>query len=242
MTTPADPVPTRSNHPHPSGKPGTQLTRPGWIEIAAAAVGYLVLVFPVGLPFLRLFPDNSASKGLAEFGLSAVAGLGAFALAYAIRIRRLPTFGIRRVQWRWIFAGAGFGLLAFGLGAIVSVLYLKLTGDTQNIQSNYQAAASGGVPVLLATLLLGSVATAIGEEFAWRGVLTNALGRFPGWIAVLGSAIPFALAHGLNPVFPRALIEGTIAAILFRKTGSVWPGVMVHLVNNAVASLINLAL
>ena len=65
---------------------------------------------------------------------------------------------------------------------------------------------------------------------------THSVGTGPGSPS---SAAPlvFALAHGINPILPVAFVNGVVAALLFRKTGSVWPGVMVHLVNNALATL-----
>lgn len=75
--------------------------------------------------------------------------------------------------------------------------------------------------------------TPIGEEFLYRGVLANALSRCGPWIAVLGSSLIFALAHGINIVLLIAFIVGVAAALLLRRTGSIWPCVVVHACNNA---------
>ena len=47
-------------------------------------------------------------------------------------------------------------------------------------------------------------------------------------IGVVGSTLIFALVHGVNEVFPAALVVGLIAGEIFRRSGSVWPGVLVH--------------
>lgn len=216
--------------------------RPGWPEIAAAAIGYGVLVF-LGVQVVDRIPaGRQVAVGLANYALSALAGIGAFAAAVAIKIRRPALFGLRRTGGKWILAGAGLGVVAFIISIVASYLFSTLSGNTENVQSGYQAAARGGTIALIATLLLGSVATPIGEELAFRGVLTNALGRYGAWVAVLGSAVVFALAHGINPVLPVALIEGIIAALLFRRTRSIWSGVFVHLVNNTLATVLPLVL
>ncbi len=80
----------------------------------------------------------------------------------------------------------------------------------------------------MATLLLGAALTPLGEELAFRGVITTALGRYGPWVAVIGSATIFALVHGLNPVLPVAFSVGVAAALLLRRSGSVWPGVLLH--------------
>nr|WP_255646099.1 CPBP family glutamic-type intramembrane protease [Actinoplanes polyasparticus] len=51
----------------------------------------------------------------------------------------------------------------------------------------------------------------------------------------------FALAHGINPAFVTALVVGLIAAEVRRRSDSIWPGVLVHVVNNLVGQLIALA-
>lgn len=48
----------------------------------------------------------------------------------------------------------------------------------------------------------------------------------------MGSAVIFALIHGINIVFPAALVVGLINAELLRHSGSVWPAVIVHVVFN----------
>lgn len=42
----------------------------------------------------------------------------------------------------------------------------------------------------------------------------------------------FVLFHGINIVFPAAVVAGLATAEVFRRSGSVWPGVVVHAVFN----------
>ena len=214
--------------------------RPGWPELIAGAVAFGILLVVIVVA-LRAFPDNQPiAAGLTAFAFSALLGLGAFAAAVLLRIRRLEPFGVRRTSARWIFAGLGLGVVAFALSLGVSIAYVTFSGDSQNVQGDYQSAAAGGVLAYLATIVLGSIATPIGEEFFWRGVVANFLGRYGAWVSVLGSAALFAVAHGINPVLPVAFVVGVITALLFRRTGSVWPGVAVHAVNNALSATLPL--
>jgi len=81
--------------------------------------------------------------------------------------------------------------------------------------------------VLALVVLAGSVVPATPTE-------TTALDRYGAWFAVLGSSLVFALAHGVSIVLPAAFVLGVINAMLLRRSGSVWPGVVAHGVNNAL--------
>jgi membrane protease YdiL (CAAX protease family) len=50
------------------------------------------------------------------------------------------------------------------------------------------------------------------------------------------------LALGVNPVFPVAFVVGVLTALLFRWSGSIWPGVALHGMNNASALIVPLVL
>ncbi|MFF3570340.1 CPBP family intramembrane glutamic endopeptidase [Nocardia jiangxiensis] len=223
-TAPAE-MPTETSHVGP---------RPGRPEIVAGLAAYGLLYAGV-ICYLTHANLPGAASGVVEFSLSAAMGLGAFAVAALLRIRRLAPFGVRRASGRSLLAAIGFGVLAYLLSAIVSLLYQTLTGDHRNIQTGYHSAAAGGMLWYLATAVTGFVATPIGEEFLFRGVLANALSRYGAPISVLVSATIFALVHGINPVLPVAFVVGVINALLLRRTGSVWPGVVVHGVNNGLA-------
>jgi membrane protease YdiL (CAAX protease family) len=51
---------------------------------------------------------------------------------------------------------------------------------------------------------------------------------------VLVSALVFAVAHGISIVLPAAFVLGVVNAVMLRRSGSVWPGVIAHAVNNAL--------
>jgi uncharacterized protein len=210
---------------------------PGWVEIGVGALVYALAIVLVAvlLPML----EDEAAAGLIGLAASGVMGLLAFAAAVLIRIRGLAAFGIRRARPRQLLVGAALGVAAYILGTVAAVTFATVTGETQNVQSGYQAAAAGGVVSLVLTLAAGSILTPLGEEAFFRGVVANALlARWPAWLAVVVSAALFAVAHGINAILPVAFLVGVLAALLFRWSGSIWPGVLLHAVNNAVASLV----
>ena len=54
-------------------------------------------------------------------------------------------------------------------------------------------------------------------------------------VAVPVSAVFFGLFHGVNVVLPGAIVLGILAALLYEKSGSIWPPVVAHAVNNMAA-------
>jgi membrane protease YdiL (CAAX protease family) len=123
-------------------------------------------------------------------------------------------------------------VVALVLKGVVNYAIIALTGFGTGPQGMYYDAAGGGVLPLILTILFLAVLTPLGEEFLFRGVLANALLRYGPVIGVLGSSVVFALFHGINIVLPSALVVGIIAAEMMRRSGSIWPAVAVHAVNN----------
>lgn len=42
-------------------------------------------------------------------------------------------------------------------------------------------------------------------------------------------------ADGFSVVFPVALVLGIVTAMIYHRSGSIWPAVMLHAVNNGIA-------
>ena len=227
-----------SDRPQKSGKPPAassarlnQVTRPGWPEIIVGLVTLAVVAIAGGvlLTQLRLSP---VVFGLSLTALAVVAPLAAFAAAVLLRIRSLSAFGVRRVSWRWLLIGVGAGVVAFAVKGLVVIAFTAVTGNNSNPQTVYADGGSGGVlSLILATVFIGLLVP-LSEELFFRGVLTNALLRYGPFVGVVGSTLIFALAHGINIVFPVAVVMGLVGAEMFRRSGSIWPGVIAHVIYN----------
>lgn len=97
----------------------------------------------------------------------------------------------------------------------------------------YSEAAAGleqtGAVAFLATALVGPVV----EEVVFRGLIFTRLQRaMPGWAAVALSAAIFGLCHGEFLWFCYAYLLGVIFALLAKATGSILPGMLMHVVFN----------
>ena len=210
-------------------------TRPGWPEVAVGLLVFALIGFGGGSQLWRLGLDPVVN-GLIFAALSGIAGMAGFAAAAALlRIGSWRAFGVCATSRRWLLIGAGAGLAAFFVKGFAIMAYVALTGQDSNPQEIYATGASGGVlSVILATFFLGII-TPIGEEFLFRGVVTTVLLRYGAFVGVVGGALLFALMHGINMVLPAALVAGLVAGDVYRRSGSIWPAVMVHSVFNLPA-------
>lgn len=205
--------------------------RPGLSEGIVGLVVFSVVGYGGGALLARLGLDPVVF-GLIFTALSGIAGIAGFAAAALLRTRSLSTFGVRRVSRRWLLIGVGAGLVAFVVKSLAILAYTAITGDSSTPQTVYAEGGSGGVlSLILATLFLG-VLTPLGEELLFRGVIANVLLRHGALFGVVSSALIFALMHGINIIFPAALVMGLVGAELLRRSGSVWPAVVVHVVFN----------
>ncbi|PIE95189.1 CPBP family intramembrane metalloprotease [Bacillus fungorum] len=89
-------------------------------------------------------------------------------------------------------------------------------------------------------LLLGTaIFVPIFEELIFRGIILHFLQqRFPFWIAALGSSFLFGIGHMYSTgVMFSMFILGLFMAILCKKTNSIIPAILLHMLNNTIALL-----
>jgi membrane protease YdiL (CAAX protease family) len=73
------------------------------------------------------------------------------------------------------------------------------------------------------------------EELLFRGLGYSLLEPFGAWVAIFGVGLAFGLAHGLVEALPLLVAFGSALAYLRRRTDSVYPGMVVHGLFNAIA-------
>jgi membrane protease YdiL (CAAX protease family) len=92
--------------------------------------------------------------------------------------------------------------------------------------------------LLAAALLLAPLA----EEILFRLVLHDALLVFGPRCAGLGAALAFAAVHGMPEQVPALFLLGLVLQDLRRRSGSLWPAVLLHAAYNGVSLLLLLGL
>jgi len=142
-------------------------------------------------------------------------------------LRRLGVRPFRRSAWKWMAAAVGSYLLFAALYAA-----LVVEPEQEDIAESF-----GPVPVQVLLIVLGA---GIAEEICFRGMLFGGLReRLPRLPAALIAGGIFGLLHattGISAV-PPLIALGFIFCLLYEKTGSIVPGMLLHMLNNSVALL-----
>lgn len=81
--------------------------------------------------------------------------------------------------------------------------------------------------------ILAAAVPAIAEELLFRGVILRAMRVFRTSLAILMSALVFALMHFSAPIFPLAFICGLIFGMAYVSTGSISSVIGIHFLCNA---------
>lgn len=161
--------------------------------------------------------------GLLLVPLAVARSHGARSLAESLR--RLGVRAFRPSAFKWMAAAVGAYLL---FAALYSALILE--PEQEDIAESF-----GPVPVQIALIVFGA---AIAEEICFRGMLFGGLReRLPRVPAALLAGTVFGLLHaftGLSAV-PPLIALGFVFCLLYEKTGSIVPGILLHMLNNSVA-------
>ncbi len=164
---------------------------------------------------------------------------GHLALALLLPVSILIVRYIQGVRPRWL-ASVQPGLrwryllicLFVALVALNGVQWLAFVATGVPTFHSGQA----GWPAFLVVLAITSPLQAAAEEVFFRGYLLQAIGSATGrpWVGVVGSALVFALLHGVQnpPMFAQRLAFGLIAGALVVVTGGLEAGIAAHIVNN----------
>lgn len=76
---------------------------------------------------------------------------------------------------------------------------------------------------------------AICEEFLFRGVILENMLPYGKTGAIIGSAVLFGIMHQNAAQLFYAMIAGLVFAFAYTKTGSLWTGMIIHFLNNALS-------
>jgi membrane protease YdiL (CAAX protease family) len=194
----------------------------------------IVLSIPVVVAY---HPENGELTDAANALVQLATALGFLLVPVAIAARRgagvreaLRQLGLRRFRpsaLKWMAAAIGAYLL-------FAFVYVALIGppDQKDIAEDF-----GSVPV---QVLLIVIAAPVSEEVCFRGMLYGGLRtRLPRIAAALVSGLIFGALHattGISAV-PPLIFFGFVLALLYERTGSIVPGIILHMLNNSVALL-----
>jgi membrane protease YdiL (CAAX protease family) len=169
------------------------------------------------------FVQLATALGFLLVPLAVASGWGAAPLRQALG--RLGLRGFRPGAIKWMLA-------AIGAYLVFAAVYSAIFGapEQEDIAESF-----GAVPV---QILLIVIAAPISEEVCFRGMLFGGLRtRMPRYAAALLSALIFGALHALTGItaVPPLIFFGFVLALLYERTGSILPGILLHMLNNSVA-------
>jgi len=239
--------------------------RPGWWRSMLGAIVLVALVFGIvpavlGLAALvALLVGGTSAQDAASMldistevtpaGLAAVNVLLGSAILSAwfvqwlfhrLKPRWLSSIA-PRLRWRYLLACLPLAVVA--LVASLGAALLVPSGGAGEPVGALNDFTSTTRDFLIVIALLTPLQAA-GEEYVFRGYLTQAFGSLLPWrrvslvLAVLAPAVLFALAHGFGqswPVFFDRFAFGVVAGILVIRTGGLEAAIAMHVLNNFFA-------
>ena len=169
-------------------------------------------------------------------GLVGTAIASVLVSAMILRRARRGALGVRLAAgWAW---GVGLaGIPAFLLVSAAWAGLVEWVGIPFESQHLLQALGKADAAEQVMALGYGVLAAPLVEELLFRGFLLPPVERRLGLVnTCIIAGMLFGLAHMSDPlaVVPLTLL-GIALSWLRLRSGSIWPGVMVHVGNNAVA-------
>ena len=142
-------------------------------------------------------------------------------------LRRLGVQRFRPSAFGWMLL-AVFSYLTFA--ALYSALIFE--PEQEDIADGF-----GPIPIQILLIVFGA---AIAEEICFRGMLFGGLReRLPKVPAALVAGLVFGALHAFTGIsaVPPLIALGFVFCLLYEKTGSIVPGMLLHMLNNSVALL-----
>jgi membrane protease YdiL (CAAX protease family) len=184
----------------------------------------------------RLWPQLGGNErfGWAGVAQTVLTGLVALAAWRLLTPDRRPALRLRRFGPQAIAAALGGSILLLLLALAVPATLLGRLGLPL-------AAAARDMPWVAP----GNVLQALAQEVEFRGLLMGSLERVaPAWVANLGQAVLFGLAHiavqyegPAGPFVPVTIALGLVLGWLTQRTGSLWPAIVIHAVGDVAVAL-----
>jgi membrane protease YdiL (CAAX protease family) len=226
-----------------SAQPEAPRSWPPWTAFVALIAGFGIALFGalvIGVVAAALgadFSDPPAAVNIIATVVQDVALVGSAALFARMQGPARPAdFGLRATPvWRAL----GLVVLAWGAFLVFSFVWVAALGINERDNLPKELGVDQGAGALLAVAALVAVVAPMAEEVFFRGYFFTALRNWRGvWPAAIITGLVFGLVHaGSSPIgflAPLAVL-GFLLCLLYERTGSLYPCIVLHSLNNSVA-------
>ena len=216
-------------------------------------VVYFVMSTLIGLVVAFLYSNTSLNiefiyeQGLGSWAFSSIATVLFIGLPFLVTyivLRKKKITGIlplgttynTKASTYLVVAFLPLTLLSTFLINFISIMIQSFMGV--EFSSGMEDMAVTNVKDFLFMTLFVAIIPAILEEIAIRGVLLQPLRRFGDGFAIVVSAVIFSLLHGNMVQIPYTVIAGIYFGYVMVATGSLWPSIILHFLNNFYSVMI----
>jgi uncharacterized protein len=215
-----------------------------WMALAAlvaalcgALVGALVIGV-IGSAAGSSFTDPSPAVSISSTIVQDLSFIGAALLFANISARPLPEqFGLRPTRFWPAVGWMAAAFAAFYLFTLVWVAILGVSPDETKLPD--ELGVNDSTYALVAVAFLVAVVAPMAEEFFFRGFFYGSLRNWKGpWPAAVLTGLVFGAIHvgSAEAAFLLPLgFFGFSLCLLRERTGSLYPGIALHCMNNSLA-------
>jgi membrane protease YdiL (CAAX protease family) len=226
--------------------------RPRALPVTASDLLLILIVslgavrLAAGLVAGLLRPLDGAADHANENVLAVTVGLIVFQATvmllaiYVIVLRRYglawADLGLVPADRLWYRRAVAAAILLLPAIMLVNALLPQVADEPFENPQLYAIAPAGfsWTGLILMTVMAGVVAPFV-EEVAFRGLLYRWLRTRLGVpAAAAASGLLFALLHGVILLIPALTVIGIVLALLYERSGSLWPAVITHGVFNTI--------
>ena len=186
------------------------------------------------------FPFTQQTTISLSIGSALLESVAIIAGVYLFGIRRRKyhwiAAGLRPISQRWVAISIAIGLLAIPVSSLVAVAVQYLLDlPLDNHQLPFLLPEDISTAGMIMMVILVGLIVPFAEELFFRGILYQWMrDRFGIWIGIIGSSLLFGIVHGEIAVGAAAFVLGLILALVYERSQSLWPGVIIHALNNTV--------
>ncbi|MBQ8496799.1 MAG: CPBP family intramembrane metalloprotease [Clostridia bacterium] len=195
------------------------------------AIGGALLLAMLLLLWISLLPETEISALPLLFRIVLKIAIFLFpALWLAVFLKRRKISPPKMTERASLNKSLMLMLSSAGLIVIIEILYTALF---PTVITPVGVARENTLLENFLLFLSVSVVPAVTEEIFFRGVVLRSMRVFRTSLAILMSALVFALMHFSAPVFPLAFVCGLIFGMAYVSTGSVFSVIGIHFLCNA---------
>lgn len=200
------------------------------VKLLLLLVLLYIATLVIGVVLGSVFNNNDIMKWTLVIGLMLIAVLF-FRKSYV-------NLSFGRIERRMVWPAIGMSVLIAMAQLLITISVLSLLDVDcfyQGEEMERRQQLFSGIAGALFVVVSGPII----EEIGFRGLLLDGLLKTQcrPWVAILISAVAFGLVHGLWAPFVTATLFGLLAGWLYWRTGSIIPGIIIHIANNSLTAI-----